>query len=124
MTEADLVDRISRAIATMEGFHTKGSRAQLNNNPGNLRSWGSFPRVEGFVHFPTVERGWHALRTQIRRNIARGLSLYEFFGGKAGSYPGYAPSKDRNNPEKYARYAAGIVGINPATPLNSTEILG
>ncbi len=114
-----LTDSISQAIATMEGFYTAGSIAQRNNNPGNLRSWGSNPVVDGYAKFPTVADGWAALNQQVNLNISRGLSLYEFFGGKPGVYAGYSPSADANNPQAYAVFVAGRVGIDPSVPLNS-----
>lgn len=113
-----MVDRISRAIAYMEGFFAEGSRAAANKNPGNLRTWGSRPVRGGYAVFPRAEDGWKALRTQIRRNITRGLTLREFFAGKPGIYPGYAPASDRNNPDQYARYVAGQTGIPVDKPLN------
>lgn len=107
-----LVYKFADAIATMEGFFTQGSRAQLNNNPGNLRSWGHYPLVKGFVAFPAAEDGWKALRTQVQKNFDRGLTTREFFGGKPGVYAGYAPSADGNYPEKYAKFVAGKCGID------------
>jgi hypothetical protein len=113
-----LTDSISQAIATMEGWYKAGSIAQRNNNPGNLRSWGSFPIVDGYARFPTPDAGWAALRQQIDLNISRGLTLYEFFAGKPGVYGGYSPSADKNDPGGYAVYVASRVGIDPSIPLN------
>ncbi len=113
-----LIQAIAQAIATMEGFFTAGSVAQRNNNPGNLRSWGSTPTVGGYARFATVEEGWQALYDQIAKNMGRGLTLQEFFGGKPGVYAGYSPSADANNPAGYAQYVAGRVGIDPSVPLN------
>ena len=114
-----LVESIAQAIATMEGFFNSGSLAQRNNNPGNLRSWGSAPIVGGYAQFATPEDGWNALYSQVNTNIGRGLNLYEFFGGKPGIYPGYAPSADQNHPIQYAQFVGQQAGINPAEPLNS-----
>lgn len=115
----NLVEQIAQAIATMEGFYSAGSIAQRNNNPGNLRSWGSNPVANGYAKFPTVEAGWQALRSQIQTNIDRGLTLIEFFAGKPGVYGGYSPSADNNNPAGYAQYVAGRAGISPTVPLNT-----
>ncbi|MFN3324296.1 MAG: hypothetical protein ACK5AZ_12425 [Bryobacteraceae bacterium] len=112
-----LVDAIAHAIATMEGFYVPGSLAQRNNNPGNLRNWGSLPTNSGYAVFPTVEQGWAALKRQVKLNIGRGLNLYEFFGGKPGTYAGYAPAADNNRPNQYAEFVAGRVGIDPTEPL-------
>lgn len=113
-----LPDSISQAIAHMEGFYSPGTIAQRQNNPGNLRSWGTYPVVNGYVQFPDAAAGWSALNQQVNLNISRGLTLQEFFGGKPGVYDGYAPSADANNPKSYAQYVAGQVGIDPTVPLS------
>ena len=113
-----LVERIAVAISEMEGFNKPGSRAQRQNNPGNLRSWGKTPIVEGFANFPTAAEGWSALRRQIWRNVDRGLTLYEFFGGKPNVYAGYAPDADGNRSRHYAEFVAKRAGIPVNVPLN------
>ena len=113
-----LVERIAIAISEMEGFNKPGSRAQRQNNPGNLRSWGKTPIVEGFANFPTAAEGWSALRRQIWRNVDRGLTLYEFFGGKPNVYAGYAPDADGNRSRHYAEFVAKRAGIPVNVPLN------
>jgi hypothetical protein len=119
-----LTDSIAQAIAQMEGFNTAGSIAQRNNNPGNLRSWGSTPTVDGYASFPTLQDGWNALYSQIGLNIGRGLTLQEFFGGKPGVYGGYAPAADANNPTGYAAYVAGQTGIPQTVPLDTLNANG
>jgi hypothetical protein len=114
-----LIDSISQAIANMEGFYKAGSIAQRQNNPGNLRSWGSYPVENGYVKFPDPATGWGALNRQVSLNIDRGLTLNEFFGGKPGVYPGYSPATDSNDPRGYAVYVASRTGIDPSIPLNS-----
>ena len=114
---AGLVERIAIAISEMEGFNKPGSRAQRQNNPGNLRSWGKTPIVEGFANFPTAAEGWSALRRQIWRNVDRGLTLYEFFGGKPNVYAGYAPDADGNRSRHYAEFVAKRAGIPVNVPL-------
>ncbi len=114
-----LTEQIAQAIATMEGFYTSGSVAQRQNNPGNLRSWGSAPVVGGYAQFASAADGWNALYQQINLNIGRGLTLYEFFAGKPGVYAGYSPSADQNQPIQYAQFVGQQIGVNPAVPLNS-----
>lgn len=120
-----LVDSIAVAIATMEGFYAKDSVAQKHGNPGNLRSWGTRPIVNGYVSFlkadgsPDPDAGWKALKSQIQKNISRGLTLIEFFAGKPGVYGGYSPSADGNHSLVYAQYVAGRAGISPTVPLNT-----
>jgi hypothetical protein len=111
------IQDLASSIAQFEGFNTPGSLAATNNNPGNLRSWGSNPVVNGFASFPTADAGWAALESQIGQNINRGLTLNEFFAGKPGVYAGYAPAADSNQPAGYAATVASWIGISPDVPL-------
>jgi hypothetical protein len=116
-----LVDDIAGGIARFEGFYQAGSIAQRNHNPGNLRSWGSYPVSSGYALFPDDAAGWAALKRQVQLNIDRGLNLYEFFAGKGGVYSGYAPSADNNQPVHYAQTVAGWIGIDPTVKLASYQ---
>lgn len=128
----DMVEAIAKAIATMEGYFISQddaakrriswpTRAQINNNPGNLRAWGKNPTNAGYALFGTAEHGWNALRRQVRLLIDRNLTLLEFFGGKPGVYPGYAPSADKNNPQKYAEFVSKQTSIPIDQPLKEHE---
>src|SRR6266481_1214960 len=121
-----LTESIAQAIATMEGFFNSGTIAQRQNNPGNLRSWGNYPVVGGYVQFPDADTGWNALYTQVDKNIGRGLTLQEFFGGKTGVYGGYSPTSDNpNNPAgSYEQYVATQTGIPATVPLNALNANG
>lgn len=135
-----VIDDFMRAIARMEGFYAGDTIAKRQNNPGNLRSWGSNPVVNGYAMFPTVDAGWTALRSQIRTNIRRCLTLYEFFAGtkdvpnrpnyevdpfgpvnRLGTTPqtywGYAPGADSNHPKGYASNVSQWANIPINTPL-------
>lgn len=110
-----LVQSIAEAIAHMEGYYKPGTIAARNHNPGNLRGG---PRQigtdkSGYGIYADDQAGWQDLVAQVERNIARNLNLYEFFGGKSGVYPGYAPAADNNNPRHYAEYVAARVGVAP-----------
>lgn len=107
----DLLWRMAYAIARMEGYFQPGTVAERNNNPGNLRRWGSRPVKDGFAVFPDHIAGWNALFSQIHRNIGRDLTLNEFFAGKPGVYPGYAPAADNNRPYDYAEFVNGWLGV-------------
>jgi len=111
------VVRFAEAIATQEGYYKPGSIAERHRNPGNLRSWGPLPVERGFVVFPSEDAGFEALQQQIRKNIKRGLTLYEFFGGKPGVYAGYAPDSDGNHSKRYAEFVAARLGIKPGIPI-------
>ena len=113
MTHDEMVSRISEAIAVYEGFYKPGTFAKRHRNPGNIRWWGGLPVERGFVVFPSEDAGWEALAHQVRKNIKRGLTLREFFGGKPGIYPGYAPDSDGNHSKRYAEFVARRVGISP-----------
>ena len=121
----NFVDHLAQAIATMEGYYKPDTIAQRNNNPGNLRTWGSRPIVNGYAYFDTPEQGWEALKRQVERNIRRGLNLQEFFAGQRdaqgnvipGGYSGYAPAADKNNPTGYAAFVAKRIGVPLDQPL-------
>ena len=123
MTYDELVDRIATAIATYEGFFSRGPRptlAQRNANPGNIRFWRNaagvpYPRSSGFVDFvawargdreAAVAEGWRVLRVQIQRYLRNNPSYYEMFSR-------WAPVSDGNNPNRYAAFVASRVGATP-----------
>lgn len=92
------------AIAKFEGFYIPDSISQRNRNPGNLRPIGA---STGFRTFETDLDGWSALKKQILINVNRGLTLREFFLGKPGVYPGYAPLGD-NDAEVMENYISSV----------------
>jgi hypothetical protein len=66
MTRQELIEKIARAIAEMEGFYLTAAQAktrriphptlaQINANPGNIRQWrgkrGPYPTNRGYVDF-------------------------------------------------------------------------
>jgi hypothetical protein len=106
-----LTTDLAGAIQRMEGA-CSGSTC-TNNNPGNLRAGPGATGVDsrGIAIFPDMATGEAALQHQVDLNIGRGLTLDEFFGGKAGVYAGYAPAADSNNPSAYASTVAGWLGI-------------
>jgi hypothetical protein len=115
-SQADLIDRIAAAITKQENTLSNPKTAP-NNNPGNLHSWGDRPIVNGFAAFPDWDTGMRALREQIRKNIALGLDLQEFFGGKNTPegkviYPGY----DKTLPT-YAEQVGKALNIPVDVPL-------
>jgi len=107
LVKEKLINLFAEKIAKMEGFYNPSTISFRNNNPGNLRSWGTVPIFDGYARFSTPEGGWIALREQIRKNVfVRKLTFYEFFAGKKGVYAGYAPTDDGNLPAVYASYVA------------------
>lgn len=109
-----LVAHIAEAISHVEGFHRKElTIARRQNNPGNLRSWGKMPVKNGYACFPSLAAGWAALHAQVRKNLNRRLTLYQFFEGKPGVYAGYAPAADNNKPHRYAELVSKWVDVPP-----------
>lgn len=122
----NLVILLAEAIAHFEGFYKNDTLAKKNNNPGNLRNWdSSLPKsTGGYDIFPSVERGFNALHRQVVKNIGRGLTLREFFEGKEGVYPGYAPKSDNNPTTSYIAFVERFIldrglGISEDTVLQN-----
>lgn len=118
----DIVGALAEAIARFEGYYRPGSRANRNNNPGNLRDrpandrrgpiWPQYPKDRGgYVIFPSPEVGWAELRKRIERSVSAGQSLRAFLSV-------YAPPAE-NPTESYIRTVAGWLGIDPELPLRS-----
>lgn len=136
MVRSDAVALITDRIAHFEGYFLTAkqaqqsrskfpSTAQRNNNPGNIRSWGTRPVVSGYAQFPSAEEGFKALRSQVDRNVKRGLSFKEFFAGKPNVYGGFAPAADSNHPVQYATFvAAAFPGATIDTVIESLIDLG
>lgn len=115
-----LRDLIVEAISVQEDFHLtedearrRGvrypSKAQKNNNPGNLQTWGSYPIQNGTVRFPSVADGERALNRLIERNIARGLTFLELFAGKQDVYDGFCKVASIEEATTYAVTVADYV---------------
>jgi hypothetical protein len=117
------------AIARIEGFFVPNSRANRNNNPGNIQ-WGEFAQANGatrieaippgvqeparFAYFPTAEIGFSALHSLLSGPSYSGLTIEEAINK-------YAPPVE-NNTNGYVEYVCRAVGCQP-TDLVS-EVLG
>lgn len=115
-----------KAIATEEGFYLEGSRAQRNNNPGNL-DWGPFSESNGatrievipdgydeqprFAYFPTVEIGFAALQALLSGPDYNGLSLEQ-------AIHKYAPASE-NNTLLYIQHVCAWCECLPTTPIST-----
>lgn len=122
----------SQKKVTLEEFCTalrdyEGKPGDLNyrnNNPGNCRcspvgylaKYGNVLCVDTasgkFAKFSSYELGWEYLLNLVhyRANLHPKWNLYDFFGN-------YAPSSDKNDPDKYAESVAKVLGISPYTHL-------
>lgn len=103
--------------------HEDGSRSWRNNNPGNLR--GAVSRrvgrdAEGFDIYPDVQTGQESCRRMFEpggkyygyesiRQVLGGLSDKN---GKLIDGTAYAPSKDKNRPDRYARDIEETTGLD------------
>jgi len=120
-----LPKRIVQACAEMEGFFVteeeakkRGIRyptaAQRHNNPGNIMDLGFYRQTKRFrlETYPTVEAGFAAAEAWWGRRIREGKTLRE-------AIHIYAPQgHGANDPEAYAAFVAGAVGIPPDVPLS------
>jgi hypothetical protein len=100
------------AIMTEEGWY-RGSRSQVNRNPGNLRGSRSVPHTmdaDGYAAFPSIVDGSTALLDLLRdygngyivSGITWDSTLDELFSH-------YAPQADHNQPNVYALSVAAFV---------------
>lgn len=92
----------------LETFPTK---SQANNNPGLIDQWGSYPKQNGVVRFPTPTLGVRALSDMVTQAIyLRHASMLSLFQGHGAS--GDRPSFRGLNP-----------GLNDQTALLQAQAL-
>jgi hypothetical protein len=138
MTRQELIEKIARAIAVMEGYYAttaKPTLAQRNANPGNIRQWRDargrpYPTHRGYVDFvawaserfpgasreemsrQAIEEGWRILRVLVGQYLDG-----KYTQGKPPTleemFRVYAPSADGNHPANYARFVARKIGAPP-----------
>lgn len=115
----DLLYKLASAIGSAEGYFVPNSVPNKNNNPGDLREAGNYPKFNGFVVFPSKSAGIAGLYRQLTLDIFRGQSLRNLV------YT-WAPPGDGNNSENYLMETARRIGLKPEdvnTPLwNFLEI--
>lgn len=111
-----MVLTLDQAIAREEGFYVTGSRAQRNNNPGNIE-YGAFSRAFGatngdprFAVFPSVETGFNCLQTLIRNHYGT-MTL-------AAMMNMYAPPTE-NDTAQYVRNLCAWCECQPTTIVNT-----
>lgn len=101
--------------ATAAAAVPAGSRAPRgirNNNPLNLRSWGSTPVVGGYAKFATPQEGIDAAAKQLLLYQGRGINT---LGGIVSSW---APSADGNDVAAYTADLAKQTGFGADQHLN------
>jgi hypothetical protein len=115
------------AIAQYEGFYKSGSRAQRNNNPGNIQ-FGKFtqrfgavlePVPEGFeesarfAYFASVNAGWSCLRALLTENYI-GMTVIAAFNK-------YAPVSE-NDTNAYVEFVCKETGLTLESVLTEENI--
>lgn len=90
------------------------NRAQINNNPGNLRYARQREATgkddKGFAVFPDGPAGWRALHNQIKLDQKRELTLKQFIAK-------YAPPNE-NDTSEYLQFVVYHIDSDGDTPLN------
>lgn len=104
----------ANAIAQFEGFNNPGSRAQRNNNPGNLEIVGDAGRdAQGFAIFSSASAGMAALVADLEAKV-RKYPTYTIYDIMAR----YAPPS-QNNTQQYAAYVANQLGVPISTQIGT-----
>jgi hypothetical protein len=108
---------LSQAIAREEGFYVDGSRAQRNNNPGNIE-YGSFAISTGatgsdgrFAIYPTPEAGFSSLV---------GLLLRHYLGMTIAQAINHWAPPVENNTAQYIRNVCAWTEKDPAAVITKS----
>lgn len=94
----------------------KRTRADRNNNPGNIRPVGG----GGFRMFESALHGWSAMKNQLMRYFT-GKTTGRALQTVRDIVSTWAPAGDNNDPELYAKQVAGWMGVSPDAVLNLTN---
>ena len=94
----------------------KRTRADRNNNPGNIRPVGG----GGFRMFESALHGWSAMKNQLMRYFT-GKTTGRALQTVRDIVSTWAPAGDNNDPDLYANQVAGWMGVSPDAVLNLTN---
>lgn len=94
----------------------KRTRADRNNNPGNIRPVGG----GGFRMFESALHGWSAMKNQLMRYFT-GKTTGRALQTVRDIVSTWAPAGDKNDPDLYAKQVAGWMGVSPDAVLNLTN---
>jgi len=102
---------------------TSGTRADRNNNPGNLRAGGKTDDG-GFTIFNTPEEGFQAMIKDLTAKMTGNSSAAVSKLGRNAQtlremISVYAPSEDNNDPNNYSNVVARKLGVSPDEPLSN-----
>lgn len=105
----NLIKEFAEAIKIHEGWFA-GSRSQRNHNPGNLKYVKQAKAIgsdsAGFAIFANDQDGWDTLIHMIENAINGKSKIYYPEMTILQFFEKYAPSADKNNPQKYAEIVA------------------
>jgi hypothetical protein len=103
---------LGQAIATAEGFWVTGSRAQRNNNPGNIGG--------GNASYGTADLGWQALYNQVQMMFSGASNFYNPGMTIAQIAWVYADgAHDPTGATNWANNVASALGVTPDTTLST-----
>ncbi|EJY5787106.1 lytic transglycosylase catalytic [Salmonella enterica] len=113
---ANIQPDIPGAEPVQHAQSAKRTRADRNNNPGNIKNVGG----GGFRVFESALHGWTAMKNQLMRyftgkTTGRALQTIQDIVNT------WAPASDNNNPKKYAQDVAGWLNVSPDAVLNLTN---
>jgi hypothetical protein len=115
---ADAVIRMEGSMSDPRSVNQRMVREYGLWNVGHI-SWAHQPgavpvNIGGrlWAGWPTYEAAYEGLLRQLRKDISRGFTLEQFTEK-------YAPKKDGNNPEQYARNVSIWAGIPLGVPLKN-----
>jgi len=118
MTLQDAINVLADGIAFAEGFYVEGSRADRNNNPGNITidlTGKSIGRDGMFIVYATAEDGWEALKKQVSMILTNASHIYNSEMTIAEIAARYTTTQQM----EWARNVASRVGISVDTKVST-----
>jgi hypothetical protein len=80
MILSDAINEFAAGIALAEGFYVSGSRAQRNNNPGNITvdiTETGIGKDGNFIVYSNPTEGWNALKRQVELILTDASKFYD-----------------------------------------------
>ena len=117
----DRTQKLAQAIATAEGFYTAGSRAQRNNNPGDMTQdlIGKATGHDGaFVIYATPDDGWANLYAQINLWFSGGSNNADGSSTISQISSFYTTDVPAGAQANWASNVAGALGVGVDTPIS------
>jgi len=116
----DRVQKLAQAIAGAEGFYNQGSRAQRNNNPGDMTQdlIGKATGHDGpFVVYATPDDGWANLYAQINLWFSGASNRADGSSTIADISSFYTTDVPAGAQANWASNVAGALGVSVDTPI-------